>query len=300
MRNVLINGAMAIDQRNNGASQTFTAGAGVAYCVDRFYASCTGANVSGQRVSGPTGFQYAYKFTGAASVTGILFGQRVESVNCAQFASQNVTLSANIANSLLTSVTWTAYYANSTDTFSSKTQIATGTWTVSSTATVYSANFNAGANAGNGIAIELSVGAQTSGTWTVTAVQLEPGSVATPFEWCSYGLELSLCQRYYYRLKAGTSYVNGGVGRAYSTTNAQAFVAVPVSMRAAPTSSYSALSDWNDSGGGTPSAIVPNSQYSLDYRQMTVNLTGTYTTGQAIALNANNTTNAWLDWSAEL
>lgn len=34
-------------------------------------------------------------------------------------------------------------------------------------------------------------------TWQVTGVQLEPGTVATPFERRSYGQELALCQRYY-------------------------------------------------------------------------------------------------------
>ena len=34
-------------------------------------------------------------------------------------------------------------------------------------------------------------------TWYVTGVQLEAGTVATPFEHRSYGQELALCQRYY-------------------------------------------------------------------------------------------------------
>jgi len=216
MRNSIINGDMQIDQRNGGASQTFPAAGTIAYCVDRFYASCTGANVTGQQVAGPTGFQYAYRFTGAASVTGVLFGQRIESANCARLVSQNVTFSANIANSVLTTVTWTAYYANSTNSFSSKTQIATGTFTVSSTATTYSATFNAGANAANGIAVELTVGAQTSGTWNITGLQLELGSVATPFEWLLYSSQLSACLWYYQ--KYVSSLFTGTSGSAYPAT----------------------------------------------------------------------------------
>ena len=238
IRNRIINGGMQIDQRNNGASQTFTAAAAIAYNVDRFYGSCTGANVAGQRVAGPSGFQYCYQFTGAASVTGILFGQRIESYNCADFVSQSVTLSANISNSLLTTVTWTAYYANTADTFSSKTQIATGTFTVSSTATTYQATFNAGANAANGIAIEFTVGAQTSGTWKITGVQLEAGVVATPFERRSYGQEYTLCQRYCQsRLGSQGSSgatVNCGTGNGKSTTVTTAYDRLTVSMRIAP------------------------------------------------------------------
>lgn len=38
---------------------------------------------------------------------------------------------------------------------------------------------------------------QQSGTFDIAQVQLEQGTVATPFEQRPYGLELSLCQRYY-------------------------------------------------------------------------------------------------------
>lgn len=48
----------------------------------------------------------------------------------------------------------------------------------------------------------ISTGIQQSGTFDIAQVQLEEGSVATPFENRPYGLELSLCQRYY---KTGAS-----------------------------------------------------------------------------------------------
>jgi len=40
----------------------------------------------------------------------------------------------------------------------------------------------------------------TSDYWQITGVQLEVGTVATPFEHRSYGEELALCQRYYEQL----------------------------------------------------------------------------------------------------
>lgn len=199
-RNKSINGALAYDQRNAGGSQVFTAAAAIAYCVDRFYGSCTGANVTGQQISvADSGFAKGYRFTGAASVTGILFGQRHESFNCSEFVSKEVVFSVYTRNSVLTSVTWTAYYANSADTFSSKTQIATGTFTVTSSLARYQATFNAGANAANGITIELTVGAQTSGTWDITGYQFERGTVASPFDHIQHPLTVSYCQRYHYK-----------------------------------------------------------------------------------------------------
>jgi len=118
-RNRIINGNVATDQRNAGAAQTITAAAALAYTVDRWYAYCTGANVTGQQIAGATANQYRYRFTGAASVTAIGFAQRIEAINSADLASTTATLSVDLANSLLTTVTWTAYYANTTDTFGS-------------------------------------------------------------------------------------------------------------------------------------------------------------------------------------
>ena len=203
-RNRIINGAMVVDQRNAGASQTITAGAALAYTVDRWYAYSTGANVTGQRVAG-SGFNlFAYRFTGAASVTAIGFGQRIESLNSGDMAGTTATLSVELANTLLTTVTWTAFRANTTDTFGTlasptRTQIATGTFTVNSTLTRYSTQIAIPSAATTGIEIVFTVGAQTSGTWTIDNVQLEPGTVVTPFERRMITTEVTLCQRYFTR-----------------------------------------------------------------------------------------------------
>lgn len=219
MRNRLINGAMVVDQRNAGASQTITAGAALAYTVDRWYAYSTGANVTGQRVAGIDSNLFAYRFTGAASVTAIGFGQRIESVNSADLAGTTATLSVELANTLLTTVTWTAFYANTANTFGTlasptKTQIATGTFTVNSTLTRYSTQIAIPSAATTGIEIVFTVGAQTSGTWIVDNVQLEPSTVATPFERRQIGQELLLCKRYF----ATSTIIAGGFngGGAYS------------------------------------------------------------------------------------
>ena len=201
-RNRIINGDMRIDQRNVGASQTFTAAAALAYSVDRFYGFCTGANVTGARVAGTAPNEFAYQFTGAASVTAIGFGTRLEATNTTDLAGSTATLSVQLANSLLTTVTWTAFRADTTDAFGTlasptRTQIATGTFTVTSTLTTYSAQISVPSAATTGIEIVFTVGAQTSGTWTIDNVQLEAGSTATDFERRPIGTELALCQRYY-------------------------------------------------------------------------------------------------------
>jgi len=117
-------------------------------------------------------------------------------------AGSTATLSLDISNSLLTTVTWTAYYANTADTFGTlasptRTQIATGTFTVTSTLTRYSTQISIPAAATTGIEIVFTVGAQTSGTWVIGNVQLEESSIATSFDYRSYPTELAMCLRYF-------------------------------------------------------------------------------------------------------
>lgn len=92
MKNVIVNGKFQIDQRNAGAAQTITAAAALGYTADRWYAYCTGANTTGQRIT--VGALNRYRITGATSVTAVGFGQRIEAVNSMHMAGVTCTLSA--------------------------------------------------------------------------------------------------------------------------------------------------------------------------------------------------------------
>jgi hypothetical protein len=313
-RNRIINGAMGIDQRNAGASQTITAAAALAYTIDRWYAYSTGANVTGQRVSnaGTTASpsQYAYQFTGAASVTAIGFAQRIEAVNCYDLAGSTATLSVTLANSLLTTVTWTAYYATTTDTFGTlasptKTQIATGTFTVSGTNTRYSTQITVPSAATTGIEIVFTVGAQTSGTWVIGNVQLEAGTLATVFERRMFGQELLLSQRYFYRWTSSSISTYNYITyiRCYSTTNGTCIITLPTNMRIVPTMSTSSFSSSNMDYVVT---VISQTSTSADNRTTQLDITGTFSSGaQSIAMlgtngNTPSTTVFWIQWNAEL
>jgi hypothetical protein len=298
-KNRIINGAMVIDQRNAGASQTFTAGAALAYSVDRWYGYCTGANVTGQQVAGTYLSSLSrYQFTGAASVTAIGFGQRIEQKNSFDLANTTATLSCYISNSLLTTVTWTAYYANTADAFGTlasptRTQISTGTFTVTSTRTQYSTNISIPSAATTGIEIVFTVGAQTSGTWIIDSVQLEKGNNATSFDYRPYGTELALCQRYYQILQAGSG-VNTG------TTAINRFT-MPfcVTMRASPTLSVVGTPTFFD-GTGTVTYSSISTNYSLStVGQVDLSVTGASSTSgksnmMAVFSNASFTSSAEL------
>lgn len=71
---------------------------------------------------------------------------------------------------------------------------------------------------------------QQSGTFDIAQVQLEEGSVASPFDHRPYGLELSLCQRYYWRLQN----VQGYSAWMQNALAASPWWSHPVEMRTAP------------------------------------------------------------------
>jgi hypothetical protein len=244
LRNRLINGNMYAAQR--ATSATVTAGTTVPTattgypCVDRWFVYSTGANVTAAQVAGSGATKNLLQVTGAASVTAVGIGQRIEQLNSYDLAGQTCTLSVSIANSLLTTVTWTASYANTANTFgtigtATKTQIATGTFTVTSTLTRYTVNVAVPAAATTGIEILFTVGSQISGTFQITEAQFEPGSIATPFERKLYTQQLQDCQRYYFKFQAGAINDSFGVGGTTSTTSCGTYVAFPTQMWTAPT-----------------------------------------------------------------
>ena len=65
----------------------------------------------------------------------------------------------------------------------------------------------------------------------ITGVQLEAGSVATPFEHRSYGEELALCQRYLHVIGGSTDVIYLGTGSMYTTTNANLSIPLPATFR---------------------------------------------------------------------
>jgi hypothetical protein len=83
---------------------------------------------------------------------------------------------------------------------------------------------------------QVNVAAATNNYWQITGVQLEANPVATDFEHRPIGVELALCQRYYYR-----EFVNAtgrGLGTsAFTVTSTSLFAKgnFPVELRTAPT-----------------------------------------------------------------
>jgi len=73
----------------------------------------------------------------------------------------------------------------------------------------------------------------TDRTFFITGLQMEVGSVATPFEHRSFGDELALCQRYFYQFVKGND-LPMGIGFYIAANQLRLGVYFPTTMRAPP------------------------------------------------------------------
>jgi hypothetical protein len=156
------------------------------------------------------------------------------------------------------------YYANTADTFGTlsaptRTLIASGTFTVNSSVSRYSAKIAIPGGATTGLEVVLSVGAQTSGTWTIGNAQLEIGSTASLFERVAFNAALGQCQRYFQSTRVSSEFAGTWItGQAVSTKRLVfGGVLFPVVMRASPlVTLYSCSAD-------TPNQVTPYNAVSL-------------------------------------
>jgi len=232
-RNRIINGDMRIDQRNAGAAVTSSGFVTDRFNVQNV---SDGAFSAQQDTSAPTDFINSLKVTvttADASITttqNLRCDHRIEGTNVSDLAwgsanAKTVTLSfwvrssltgtfgGSINNSAFNRVYPFSYSISVADTWEYKTVTipgdTTGTWLTSTgiginitwslgsgPSRVGTANAWAASNL-QGVTGQVQLLETLNATWYITGVQLEVGSVATPFEYRQFGTELQLCQRYF-------------------------------------------------------------------------------------------------------
>ena len=249
-RNRIINGAMTIDQRNNGADITVNS-ATEFFAVDRinnFGSTSAGVYTAQRSTVAPPGFTNSLLCTITTTSTpsgGQEYGirQSIEGFNIADLAwgtanAQPITLSFWVRSSItgtfagsVASGNYDSSYAftyviNTANTWEYKTITipgnTTGTWPTNNNAGMrFQLNLGAGSSKtgtpgvwGAGY-IQSATGSvnliQNSGaTFQTTGWQIEEGTAASPFENRLYGTELALCQRYFVRTNPENASRSGG------------------------------------------------------------------------------------------
>ena len=322
LRNRIINGDMRVAQHGTSMS----VGTSFAYgSIDRWGSISTSATTATlAQVAGSGGFSYFARLgrTAATASTASLYtGTALETINVIDLQGKTITFSLYAkagANFSAASNSIAVQVYSGTGTDKSAASMYAGTWTgfsavlntnqpITTTLTRYSFQVSVPAGCtqlGYLIAYAPTGTAGADDNVYITGVQLEVGTVATPFEQRPIGMELALCQRYYYRHTPGNGGQFSGVCWAYSTTNAYAQIKFPVTMRAIPSSmdQSGTATDYRVTLINTATACTGTPSFyaaSVDNAMVLLTTGATLTVGQ-VGVAASNSAAGYLGFSAEL
>jgi hypothetical protein len=323
--NPVLNAAQAIWQR--GTSISLAASQGNVYTSDRWSISTTAnaATTVSQQITGDTtnlpNIQYCSRVqrnSGQTGTTGQFLYQTFESINSIPFAGKTVTLSFYIragATFLSSAATMTAKLWSGTGTdqnilsgLTGQVQVAavtptlTATWqrvtvtgTVGTTATQIGLGFDMGA-----------VGTAGATDYVeTTGWQIDVGSVALPFRTyaATFEGELAACQRYYERRTATDAFNTFAAGSGQSTTAAWLNVNTKVTLRTAPTSidfSSVAIADGTNAAIAVTALVIQGTTNGTNSFNLVATVAASGVQYRPYYLLANNSSSAYVGWSAEL
>lgn len=274
-KNYIINGNFDIWQRGT----SFTGLTNGTYSSDRWvvYDSVGNINYNVTRNAGVfnTGYGVTYSFNSGTGIRSVI--QFIENLTRFKVGS-NVTISFE-AYTTSTPYTIAVALQGVKGVWASATGEVTSNIALTNTKTKYSVTLPIPDWTSLGIdwahledtklALKFNLGANTNGRdFILGSVQLEKGSVATPFEQRPYGLELSLCQRYYEVSGLLLTTISGDFPTGYWK----------VSKRTAPTISLSI-------GTGSGATVIPNisTDLTIGFYQNIPNSVATYSNVTASA-----------------
>jgi len=329
-RNRIINGGFNIAQRGTSFTSTGNANNDDTYNLDRWYVLSDGNDVVDitQTTTVPTGAKFSIGLDVETANKKFGIAQIIENANCFDAIGQTVTLSFDAKVSSTTKldnvkcaiVAWSG-------TADSVTSDIISAWGVEGTNPTLIANATyenrvANLNVTTSFArYTVSAAVDTSNTtniivfiWSdvtdttagdflhITNVQLEVGSVATPFERRPYGTELALCQRYFVKDLQDAISATFLVGVIDTSTSAdRCGMRFPVPMRSAPTAAVGGTANARIYDGASAPAITSigsNSSSTFGASLSLVASGGGLTVGRAGIIIDN--TASFITYSAEL
>jgi len=295
-RNLLINGAMQVYQRASSGDVLASEGYRCADRWKSYRTVNAAGTLSVNTTDAPEGFNNSLNYactsaeatpTNETFVSQVLEGQDVQHVGYGKSWCKQVTVSFWVKSNVTgTFNVWffrwdgtrhigRSYTINSADTWEYKTVLvpadtsnavandntqgwevrfylaAQSTWTGGTEASAWSAVSDNNRAPGNA-----NINSSTSNYWRVTGVQVEVGDKATPFEHRSFGEELALCQRYYF--KPPQHYYSTLAYGTWIDFSAflRASMPIPVTMRANPSVTYSSYFVYGAGGSRTGSGTI--------------------------------------------
>ena len=320
--NAIINGDFGVWQRGT----SFASATPSFYTADRWRAYYGDATATFTRsTDAPANFEYSFKAqrnSGSTTTSLITLNQRFENAGL-QLAGKSATLSFWAKTGADFTGSFLAYFISSSDDSASLVYNGTGfmagaspdyasdveTPTLTTTWTRYSFTFSVPSTANGSQVVFRYNPTGTAGaddSFYITGVQLEAGSVATPFRLAGGGskaAELALCQRYYYRVTSQGGIETVASGWAQLTTRANFVAQFPVTMRTSPTAleNGAVASDYSVIFKG--SAVNATSLNFVDATQNSsrfqANVASGLTIGEALAFRLNSA-GKYIAWSAEL
>ena len=249
-RNLIINGAMQVAQRG----QSFTA---QGYSLDRWYHQLSGGTSTttqetfalGSEVAGCS--KYLKQATSTAdNYTGLVY--KVEDVKSLPEGKATFSFYAKGTNPAGGSYTVRLDRVSRVSPYGSDSGPLSSTVTLTSSWQRFVYTFDVPSFSGLGtidntshlyISIHQADGDTSTAAWelNLTGVQLEVGSIATPFEQRSYAEELSLCERYYVKHSLDAYQRYDSAAHADTTSRVWSTPSLPTTMRTTPTISQTGL-----------------------------------------------------------
>jgi hypothetical protein len=329
-KNCVFNSGFDIFQRTSAPTTGINTAGGVAYTIDRWVSwavSGTGSMNTSQQVTGDTTnlpfISYCARVQRTAantSTSNLEFAQALENIDSSRFIGQTVVFSFYARKG--------ANYSGVSNTLAAIVQTGTGTnqswWNMTGTAQPISTSTTLTATwqrfqytaTLSSSATQVGFGFRYAGVGTagaadyfeVTGVQLELGSIATPYAKMGGGTiqgELAAAQRYYYRLNGGGNYTNFGSGMAFTTAVAITNVNFPVTMRVKPTAleqsgTAANYATWRANSNTDAVTTIPTFFNSTTTSAVVRSESANLVAGNATSILDNNNTTAYLAWSAEL